>query len=50
VLKKFTEPIDASNPVEDWRLYTVKDEKNTGEIFYLNKKSCYLIGKDEKVS
>jgi hypothetical protein len=28
---KFTEPLDASIPDEDWRLYTFKDNQNEGK-------------------
>ena len=48
VVLKFTQPLDFAIPNEDWRLYTFK-ENNNKDILQINKKSFYLVGKDERI-
>lgn len=59
---KFTEPLDSEVPDEDWRLYAFKDKDKDKhgkikiktikylDVLHINKKSCYLIGKDERIA
>lgn len=51
VVLKFTEPLDAAQPDQEWRLYTFKEnnKNDNQDILSISKKSCYLIGKDERV-
>ena len=58
---KFTEPLDAALPSDNWRLYPFKGDQAYGNLNYsllyiificldkislFKKKSCYLFGRD----
>lgn len=46
---KYQEPIDARMPDKEWRLYMFKDQKPLDEPLRIHSRSCFMIGRDEKV-
>lgn len=48
VLLKYTEPLDAAKPTKQWRFYVFKGEEVV-ETLYIHRKSCYLVGRDNRV-
>lgn len=49
VVMKWSEPLDASKPDKQWRLYVFKEEKLV-ETLHLHRQSSYLIGRDNRVA
>eukprot|EP01038_Epipyxis_sp_PR26KG_P010432 gene10432-14013_t len=49
VVLKWTEPLDSAKPTLQWRLYVFKEDKIV-ETLFIHRKSCYLIGRDNRVA
>ena len=45
---KWSEPLDASQPTQQWRLYSFKGEELV-DTLHIHRQSAYLIGRDERV-
>eukprot|EP00347_Sterkiella_histriomuscorum_P005917 403354774 len=49
VVLKFTEPLDAAVPQDQWKVYPFKGEEELKPV-NISRKSCYLFGRDSKVA
>lgn len=49
VLLKWTEPLDAARPNQNWRLYVFKGDEVV-ETLYIHRQSAYLIGRETRVA
>jgi smad nuclear-interacting protein 1 len=49
VVLKFVEPFEAHVPDKNWRVFVYKGN-DIIETLHIHRKSCYLIGKDERVA
>jgi smad nuclear-interacting protein 1 len=63
VVLKFTEPLDAAEPQDQWKIYPFKGDQSLGKVqkfkivsiiepvpLYGVRKTCYLFGRDNRVS
>lgn len=48
VVLKWSAPLDAAMPIENWRVYVFKGEE-TVETLHLHRKDCFLFGRDHRV-
>lgn len=49
VVINYAEPPEARKPKRRWRLYPFKGEQSL-QTFYIHRQSCFLIGRDRKIS